>query len=82
MNTTAQCIERLRAVVDDLKAEGVPPVFVVAALTELAVNTAKLDPACTDAQLETIISITIHHMPNRPVAEQFLDTYVDRSRFS
>ena len=67
---------------DELKAEGVPPVFVVAALTELAVNTAKLEPACTDAQLETIISVTAHAIPNRPVAEQFLDTFIDRRPFS
>lgn len=61
---------------DQLRAEGIPPVFIVAALAEIAVSTAKLDPADTDAQLQALLRVATHSNTTRPVAEQFLDSFI------
>jgi hypothetical protein len=59
-----------------LRAEGIPPVFIVAALAEIAVSTAKLDPADTDTQLQALLRVVTHSNTTRPVAEQFHDSFI------
>ncbi len=66
----------------ELRAGGIPPVFIVAALAEIAVSTAKLDSAHTDAELQAPLSVAAHSNTTGPVAEQFLDTFIDRRPFS
>jgi hypothetical protein len=51
-NDTAECVERLRAVVEKLATEGVDTIFIIAALAEVAVMTARRDPEHAVAHLE------------------------------
>jgi thiamine pyrophosphate-dependent acetolactate synthase large subunit-like protein len=52
MTDTIECVERLQAVVDKLATQGVDTVFIMVALAEVAVMTARRDPDHAVVHLE------------------------------
>ena len=52
MTDTVECVERLQAVVDKLATQGVGTIFIMVALAEVAVMTARRDPDQAVVHLE------------------------------
>jgi hypothetical protein len=52
MTDTVECVKRLQAVVDKLATERVDTIFIMLALAEVAVRTARTDPDQAVAHLE------------------------------
>lgn len=52
MTDTVECVERLQAVVENLATQGVDTIFIMVALAEVAVMTARRDPDHAVGHLE------------------------------